>query len=255
MRPWVVQLPRLLGHRVAHSWPKRLVSSARKAWRSRWAARRVRPQTPKRSRKGFTMSAGLLATTPTWATILVASITGLFGLLAGASVAAVVTTSHERRERFRERMIVAASDFVAAAGKPYFLLREAHFAVEAPRAVASGKIPELPRPPETHEQELSSAREGIRQAELETRKAGQYVPPLQIFFRGSQTSAYSVPEEALLLLSSLLVWHAFLDAFLSPSTDFSAEDSKSLDDLLDQTSDRWDSFLGNVNESISRRVP
>ena len=46
-------------------------------------------------------------------TIGVATLTGLLGLASGAAAAAAVTTSHERAERFRERMIDAADAFVA----------------------------------------------------------------------------------------------------------------------------------------------
>lgn len=63
--------------------------------------------------------------TPTWATILVAVLTGLFGFASGAGAAAVVSTSHERAERFRSRMIEAADAFVGALVKTDQLIRAA----------------------------------------------------------------------------------------------------------------------------------
>jgi hypothetical protein len=52
------------------------------------------------------------ARAPVWLAILLPVLTGLFGLLAGASAAAVVTTSHERNERFRTRMMESAEQVV-----------------------------------------------------------------------------------------------------------------------------------------------
>lgn len=47
---------------------------------------------------------------PTWVAIVVPVITGLFGLLAGAAMAAVVTTAHERSEKLRGLMIDGIGD-------------------------------------------------------------------------------------------------------------------------------------------------
>jgi hypothetical protein len=48
-----------------------------------------------------------------WTTeLLVALVAGLFGLVTGASAAAVITTNHERNERFRTRMIESAEQVV-----------------------------------------------------------------------------------------------------------------------------------------------
>ena len=53
------------------------------------------------------------AEAPAWAALALAAVTGLFGLLAGAAAASVVTTNHERNERFRTRMIESAEQVVA----------------------------------------------------------------------------------------------------------------------------------------------
>ncbi len=52
---------------------------------------------------------GIVAATelPAWAAIAVAVTTGVFGLLAGAASAAVVTTSYERKEKRRDKMTEA----------------------------------------------------------------------------------------------------------------------------------------------------
>jgi predicted ribosome quality control (RQC) complex YloA/Tae2 family protein len=54
----------------------------------------------------------LIAGATSWATIGIATFTGLVGLASGAAAAAYVTTSHERAERFRDRMIDAADAFL-----------------------------------------------------------------------------------------------------------------------------------------------
>ena len=71
------------------------------------------------------VTSNILAATPTWAIILVAVLTGLLGLLSGTAAGAMVTTSHERTERFRERMIEAADAFVEAMVKAEAALRRA----------------------------------------------------------------------------------------------------------------------------------
>jgi hypothetical protein len=55
----------------------------------------------------------VFAATPVWVTVTLATATGIFGLLSGAAAAAAVTTSHETREVFRDRMIEAADAFIA----------------------------------------------------------------------------------------------------------------------------------------------
>lgn len=56
----------------------------------------------------------LVATeTPVWVAILLAVVAGVFGLLSGAAAATAITTSHETRERFRDRMIETADGFIA----------------------------------------------------------------------------------------------------------------------------------------------
>jgi hypothetical protein len=52
--------------------------------------------------------------TPAWTIILVAVLTGLFGVASGAGMAAFLTVRHETAERLRDRMIKAADDFVVA---------------------------------------------------------------------------------------------------------------------------------------------
>src|SRR5438093_7499346 len=52
--------------------------------------------------------------TPAWTIILVAALTGLFGVASGAGMAAFLTVRHETAERLRDRMIKAADDFVVA---------------------------------------------------------------------------------------------------------------------------------------------
>jgi hypothetical protein len=54
----------------------------------------------------------LILGTSIWTTVAVALIAGFSGVFAGAAAAAVVTTRHERLERFRARMIDAGDDFV-----------------------------------------------------------------------------------------------------------------------------------------------
>jgi hypothetical protein len=72
----------------------------------------------------------VLAETPVWATVLVAALAGVFGLLSGAAAAAYVTTRHERTERFRERMIEAADGFVEKMIKTEGALRAAFEPIE-----------------------------------------------------------------------------------------------------------------------------
>jgi hypothetical protein len=79
------------------------------------------------------------AGTPTWATILVAVLTGLFGFASGAGVAAAVTTRHERREHFRNRMIEKGDQFVEKTVKAHLALGTAQqFAKDAHEAEERG---------------------------------------------------------------------------------------------------------------------
>jgi hypothetical protein len=76
---------------------------------------------------------------PTWATILVAVLTGLFGFVSGAGVAAAVTTRHERREAFRNRMIEKADQFVERTVSAHLALGQAqHWATAAREADKQG---------------------------------------------------------------------------------------------------------------------
>ena len=57
--------------------------------------------------------------------LLVALVAGLFGVLAGASAAAVITTNHERNEQFRARMIESAEQVIVEVDAAMDLLKPA----------------------------------------------------------------------------------------------------------------------------------
>ena len=81
--------------------------------------------------------------TPAWTIILVAALTGLFGVASGAGMAAFLTVRHETAERLRDRMIKAADDFVVAViqafGSLNRLERIAGQAASAPGPVLEGE--------------------------------------------------------------------------------------------------------------------
>src|SRR5947207_3335540 len=62
--------------------------------------------------------------TPAWTIILVAALTGLFGVASGAGMAAFLTVRHETAERLRDRMIKAADDFVGTVIRAFASLNE-----------------------------------------------------------------------------------------------------------------------------------
>jgi hypothetical protein len=90
--------------------------------------------------------------TPAWAIILVAVLTGLFGVASGAGMAAFLTVRHETAERLRDRMIVAADDFVGTVILAFASLNELERV--AARAVSeSSSSQEGERPPSESEEE------------------------------------------------------------------------------------------------------
>jgi hypothetical protein len=139
-------------------------------------------------------------TTPVWVAILLAVLTGLFGLLSGAAAATAITTSHETREQFRDRMIVAADHFIAAE-------------TEARRAVAAFYqkfIDELARVTDATNADGAAiytaedwvrVNEGISEeqtaADLATRKLAELIPRLWVVFRSSEpaTLATAIKDE------------------------------------------------------------
>jgi hypothetical protein len=115
-----------------------------------------------------------LAATPVWATILVAVVAGGFGLLSGVAAAAAITTRHETRERFRERMIEAADAFVTQEIKATTALESAYRRIGMERAKRAPTWPPLYR-------EVASLEDLTRELE-------NVVPRLFIVFRSRAPS-------------------------------------------------------------------
>ena len=233
------------------------------------------------------VSVGLLAATPTWATILVAVLAGLFGLFAGASAAAVVTSSHERTERFRDRIIEAASRYIEPTGNALRVLETAHFALRR-RRIPEGedtvaterlvvpdseepvpmlKIPKFDPALQDANDLLQTAEISLVEAKRAIASARPTIPALYILFarresevpplrwrlrhwsRRRDRRVVGIPNYATLLLNDLDTWAATLEASIH-----SDEISEAfLDKQRSRAQAAWGSWLVQVNTEISRR--
>jgi hypothetical protein len=112
--------------------------------------------------------------TPVWAAILLAVVAGVFGLLSGAAAATVISTSHETRERFRDRMIEAADGFIAQETEAFeSLIRfESAFAAGLTESYGSSS----PFDPEAVRPAFSAARKTLDQLHA-------LIPRLWVVFR------------------------------------------------------------------------
>src|SRR5262245_34961380 len=132
------------------------------------------------------------ATTPIWATIVVAVVAGVFGLLAGASAAAIVTARHQRNESFRTRMIEAADMFMRSIVSVRGALEDVSNAL-------------------SRFGDLKMAYSRIREIDGEFERLDALLPPLYVLFATSSRwlrpwHGQSIGEQASVLRGKLCAW-------------------------------------------------
>jgi hypothetical protein len=179
--------------------------------------------------------------TEAWVTIATAVLTGLFGFASGAGLAAIVTTGHERRQRFRERMIQAADSVVE-------LLVEAQ--LELSRATTRART----HTSDDQEAEVSSTEiqprwelvdKHLRVAAAAEDRMLMLLGHLYVTFRGPE-----VGDKAVAIHTRLVDWHRVLFK-ARRANDFGRFDAE-VRQARNNVSTARDEFLQELNKQIRR---
>jgi hypothetical protein len=185
--------------------------------------------------------------TEAWVTIATAVLTGLFGFASGAGLAAMVTTSHERRQRFRERMIERADSVV-----------EAYVEAQGALALAHGGA----RAIQTWRNELDDAQAQARSAEIQTNWGSLDEPLADASTAGSKMYSQlghlyvtfpgsAAGDKAVVVHSGLIAWNELLRKARQANDyrQFEAEVNQAREKVQ---SDRND-FLSELNKQMRKR--
>jgi hypothetical protein len=205
--------------------------------------------------------------TSAWTTIGVAALTGLLGLASGAGAAAAVTTSHERAERFRERMIGAADAFVGSLvtseealdtisrqATELESLRRIHQSVLAQGHYHEEIMKDKGNEIDQKEGELKAS---LESADKLLKEMERLLPPLLVVFRGER-----VGRRATRLWMIMVRRSNFFKLFLSGGLDFESNEinGKPSKSWNQQIEEMWKSqdeakrdLLKSFNASIRKR--